>query len=122
MPDQSSPPQHSFVLLNVFEVEPENVQALLAVLEDLTLALRTEPGFISATFHVSLDQTRIFNYAVYQGSPDEFLSVLKQNPEHQKHIHKCFALSKGNQRTFAYKAFTATKDSFESHILAQSAP
>ncbi|HEY0753332.1 MAG TPA: antibiotic biosynthesis monooxygenase [Ktedonobacteraceae bacterium] len=103
------------VLLNVFDVEPESSEALLTVLRELTEAVQTEPSFVSATFHVSLDQKKVFNYAIYQGIGtaddirQEVIAALMK-PEHQKYMQDCLALAKGNQRTFAVKAFSATND------------
>jgi antibiotic biosynthesis monooxygenase (ABM) superfamily enzyme len=52
-------------LINVFTVAPEDQQRLVDVLVEATQAvMRTQPGFVSANIHKSLDGTRVTNYAV----------------------------------------------------------
>jgi quinol monooxygenase YgiN len=51
-------------LVNVFTVEPERQDELIAALERATTSVfATVPGFISANLHASLDGTRVVNYA-----------------------------------------------------------
>jgi heme-degrading monooxygenase HmoA len=58
-------------LLNVFHVEPSRQHELLEVLARTTDETMSRfPGFISATFHASLDGARVFNYAQWRSRED----------------------------------------------------
>jgi quinol monooxygenase YgiN len=75
-------------LINVFAVEPEKQQALLDLLAHFSeTVVRKSPGFISATFHTSLDGTRVTNVALWE-SREAFLAMF-QSPEAQAHIAQC---------------------------------
>lgn len=51
-------------LVNVFTVAPERQTDLVRALDEATREIfTTVPGFISANLHVSLDGTRVINYA-----------------------------------------------------------
>jgi C-6 monooxygenase len=56
------------VELVTFEVEDEQAQRRLldGLLEQVEGWVRTIPGFVSANFHLSVDGTRIFNYAQWR--------------------------------------------------------
>lgn len=55
------------VLINTFRVQPERADALVDVLSRATSEqMRHMPGFISANIHVSLDRTRVVNYAQWR--------------------------------------------------------
>jgi antibiotic biosynthesis monooxygenase (ABM) superfamily enzyme len=49
--------------INVFEVDPENQDALVDLLKDAIRRVSGMPGWISASVHKSLDGTRVTNYA-----------------------------------------------------------
>ena len=54
-------------LVNTYEVDPDRSDELLAFLIASTRStLRYVPGFVSANLHVSLDRTRLVNYAQWQ--------------------------------------------------------
>lgn len=56
-------------LINVFTVQPHNATELAALLNDATEGvMRHVPGFISANIHVSIDQTRVVNYAQWDSA------------------------------------------------------
>jgi quinol monooxygenase YgiN len=59
------------VLINTFTVKSENADALLAVLAEATeKVMRHRPGFVSATFHLSLDRMHVANYARWRSRAD----------------------------------------------------
>jgi quinol monooxygenase YgiN len=59
------------VLVNVFEVEPARQSELVELLRRTTDEVMSHfPGFISATFHASLDGTRVLNYAQWRSRED----------------------------------------------------
>ncbi len=79
-------------LINVFTVEPENQQRLVDLLTEATkLAMKKQPGYISANIHKSLDGTRVTNYAQWR-SKDDFEAML-QNPEAAKHMKEASQLA-----------------------------
>jgi len=79
-------------LINVFTVEPENQQRLVDLLTEATkLAMKKQPGYISANIHKSLDGTRITNYAQWR-SKDDF-EVMLENPEAAKHMKEASQLA-----------------------------
>ena len=49
--------------INVFDVEPENQQALIDLLIESAEFCRNIPGWISASIHRSPDGRRVVNYA-----------------------------------------------------------
>ena len=56
-----------FTLINVFTVAPERQQQLVDTLVETTEGLiKKLPGFVSASFHKSLDGTRVVNYAQWE--------------------------------------------------------
>jgi heme-degrading monooxygenase HmoA len=64
-------------LINVFTVAPEDQQRLVDVLVEATQAvMRTQPGFVSANIHKSLDGTRVANYAQWR-SKEAFEAMLR---------------------------------------------
>lgn len=79
-------------LINVFTVQPENQQRLVDLLTEATkLAMKKQPGYISANIHKSLDGTRVTNYAQWR-SKDDFEAML-QNPEAAKHMKEASQLA-----------------------------
>jgi quinol monooxygenase YgiN len=72
-------------LVNVFTVAPEHQNALVEALEEATRSIFTKvPGFISANLHVSLDGTRVVNYA--QWADEASYAAALQHPEVRKHV------------------------------------
>jgi hypothetical protein len=49
--------------INVFEVEPDNVDLLVDTLKEAARTVTHIPGWMSINLHVSLDRTRVTNYA-----------------------------------------------------------
>lgn len=59
--------KHGVTLINVFTCAPERQEELLRLLQAMTdQVTRHLPGFISASFHRSLDGVRIANYAQWE--------------------------------------------------------
>ncbi|BCL82260.1 hypothetical protein ccbrp13_47250 [Ktedonobacteria bacterium brp13] len=101
-----------FVMLNIFRVEPQNCDELLAVLHEVTQAIYKDPGFVSATFHASFDKTEVFNYAVYNGTQEEQGAMLKQ-PGHRQLMQRCLQLSTSNERIYSHVVFSANNTSVD---------
>lgn len=59
------------VLINTFTVKPGQADELVRVLADATSqSIQHVPGFISASLHVSLDRTKVVNYAQWRSKED----------------------------------------------------
>jgi len=77
--------QPVLTLINVFVVEPEYQQALVDLLVEATeTTMSTQPGYVSANIHKSLDGTRVTNYA--QWRTREAFEVMFQEPEARAHM------------------------------------
>ncbi|MGD8860067.1 MAG: antibiotic biosynthesis monooxygenase [Myxococcales bacterium] len=79
------------VLLNVFEVRPDRAQDLLDTLARATEeVMKDRPGFISASFHRSLDGKSVVNYAQWASVED--FEAMRADPACQEHMQACAAL------------------------------
>lgn len=59
------------VLINTFTVKPGRADELVRTLAQATeQSIQNVPGFISANLHVSLDGTRVVNYAQWRSKED----------------------------------------------------
>ena len=77
----------TLTLINTFEVEPDKADILLKFLIDVTeKTMRHLDGFISASFHKSIDGKYITNYAQWENK-QTFQAMLK-NEEAIKHIEE----------------------------------
>ena len=84
-------------MINTLSVKPENVKALLDELIGGTKrTISKAPGFISASFHVNDNQTRVVNYAQWE-SRETFEAMLKRE-DVQPHIKKVSELAESFQR------------------------
>ena len=59
--------EEPYTLINVFTVAPEKQQQLVETLIETTEGwVKPHPGFLAATIHQSLDETRVANYAQWR--------------------------------------------------------
>jgi quinol monooxygenase YgiN len=80
-------------LINVFSVEPEKQQTLVALLIEATeQTMKHMPGFVSANIHRSLDGKKVVNYAQWE-SMDAF-EAMRKNPKAAPHMQAAAALAK----------------------------
>ena len=49
--------------INVFDVEPDKVDLLVDTLKEVARTVTHIPGWMSVNLHVSLDRTKVTNYA-----------------------------------------------------------
>lgn len=49
--------------INVFTVRPENIDPLVQILKEAANRVKDKDGWLSINLHVSLDRTRVTNYA-----------------------------------------------------------
>src|SRR5665213_1661333 len=74
-------------MIEVIPIKPENQQKLLDILIDLTEnIIKHMPGFVSASFHKSLDQTKIVTYAQWENR--EAWEAMVKNPKVHPHLRK----------------------------------
>ena len=79
-------------LINTFEVEPDMCDELLASLIEATdRVMRHVDGFISASFHRSLDNKHITNYA--QWTSKQAFDAMLNDPNAQVHMKAAAKLS-----------------------------
>ncbi len=57
-------------VINKFSVEPENLQQLIKLLDDLREIVEKQTGFISANVHKSFEGTRVISYAQWNTKED----------------------------------------------------
>ncbi|MEP6967167.1 MAG: antibiotic biosynthesis monooxygenase family protein [Pseudomonadota bacterium] len=88
----TTPDQPPIVLINTFTVAPERADALVALLAQATDAvMRHRPGFVGIKLHVSLDRTRVVNYAQWRSKGD--FDAMLADPEAREHMGKAAALA-----------------------------
>jgi heme-degrading monooxygenase HmoA len=57
-------------LINVFETNPEQQQALIDQWIRFTEVVRNDPGYVGTALHKSTDGTRVINYAHWRSQAD----------------------------------------------------
>ncbi len=79
-------------LINVFTVAPEQASELAALLDEATEKVMCHvPGFISANIHVSVDGTRVVNYAQWETA--EAYQAMLADPAAREHMAPAAALA-----------------------------
>src|SRR5262245_76102 len=86
-------------IVNVFTVQPENQQRLLDLLASATEEeICKLPGFVSASFHRSVDGTRVVNYAQWESR--EAWEAIFQRPEARKHVDEALKLGEADYHIY----------------------
>ena len=79
-------------LVNIFSVEPENQQALLAMLRENTeTVIRTLKGWIATTLVASSDGKRVVIYSQWKTPQD--VDSIRADPRMQAYLPKILALA-----------------------------
>jgi hypothetical protein len=67
--------------INIFDVEPDKVDLLVATLKEAARTVTRIPGWMSINIHVSLDRTKVTNYAqcASQEAWDAVMAVIFAN-------------------------------------------
>jgi quinol monooxygenase YgiN len=79
-------------IINVFTVEPDRQEALVALLTRATNdTIRHMPGFVSANIHRSVDGVRVTNYAQWRSRAD--LEAMLHHPASMPHLREATALA-----------------------------
>jgi quinol monooxygenase YgiN len=78
-------------LINVFAVDPENQQKLVAVLKEGTETLMSKrDGYVAASIHVSKDGRRVINYSQWKSVKD--IEAMRQHPAVGPYMKRVAAL------------------------------
>ena len=72
----------------IFTVKPEQQQELIEVIKEFLETVKTQPGFVSANLHKSLDGVKVVNYAQWS-SMDDF-EAFRNNKQVQAKANKLF--------------------------------
>ncbi|WP_030018997.1 antibiotic biosynthesis monooxygenase family protein [Streptomyces monomycini] len=87
-------------LVNVFTVDPGHQTALVEALDEATRSIFVKvPGFISANLHVSLDGTRVVNYA--QWADEASYAAALRDPEVRGHVRHAAGIAQAFDQTLA---------------------
>lgn len=92
------PSDHYLILINTFEVSPENADELVDILHEASGPISKMEWFISANLHVSADKKRVVNYAQWRARAD-YEAFLK-NPDAQPHMKAAADLAKSYDPVF----------------------
>lgn len=85
--------QPVITLINVFTVDPERQEELLALLREATEdTMRHLPGFVSANLHRSLDGKHVANYAQWRSR--EAMEAMRKDPRAQVHMQAALKIAK----------------------------
>lgn len=72
-------------LINVFETNPEQQQALIDAWLHFAESVKEEPGLIGTALHRSIDGTRVVNYAQWRSEADYSRFVKKYRERMEAH-------------------------------------
>ena len=86
------------ILINTFEVSPENAGKLVDVLHEASGPIGKMQGFISANLYVSADKTRVVNYAQWRSRAD--FDAFQKNPDAQPHMKEAADLAESYDPVF----------------------
>jgi quinol monooxygenase YgiN len=70
----------------IFTVQPERQTALIDAIAKFLQIVKTQPGFVSANLHRSLDGVKVVNYAQWRSMQD--FDAFRANPEVSSHAQK----------------------------------
>ena len=85
-------------LVNILNVEPENLRALVAALqESIETFFSKMPGFISSSILTGGNGRQVISYSQWRSAGD--IEAFRQNPNFGSHIREIAALSKAETIT-----------------------
>lgn len=80
-------------LINVFEVEPEKIDSLIALLREITESTMCHlPGFVSTSVHRGVDGQTVANYAQWANQSD--FEAMFRVPAVREHFEQIGAIAK----------------------------
>lgn len=79
-------------LINVFSVEPRDLDSLVALLREGTANwISTIPGFVSSTLHVARDGRRVVIYGQWRGA--DGIAAMRAHPAMPAYVERVKALA-----------------------------
>jgi quinol monooxygenase YgiN len=79
-------------LINVFHVEPDKAEALVALLQEGTRGwICKMPGFVSSTLHVSRDRSRVIIYGQWRDAAA--IQAMREHPQMPPYLARVKALA-----------------------------
>lgn len=87
----------------IFQVKPEQQQELIDAIKEFLETVKTQPGFVSANLHKSIDGVKVANYA--QWSSRSAFEAFRDNQEVQAKASKLFEL--GTPDSHVYEIVTS---------------
>ncbi len=110
----------AFTQIVQFEVEPDRQHALIAaIVAEVERWVRHRPGFVSSTFHGSLDGRHVLNYAQWRTEAE--FHAFTADPEGERLSAAIRAIGpSGGPHAIAYRvirAITSPKDTQRSEAL-----
>ena len=82
----------------IFAVEPSQQDELIAAIEEFLETVKTQPGFVSANLHKSIDGVKVANYA--QWSSIEDYEAFINNTEVQQKAEKLLTLGQPDSHVY----------------------
>ena len=82
----------------IFQVKPEQQQELIEAIEEFLETVKTQPGFVSANLHKSIDGVKVVNYA--QWSSLEEFEAFRNNQKVQAKAAKLFGLGTSDSHVY----------------------
>ena len=82
----------------IFSVEPSQQDDLIETIKEFLEVVKTQPGFVSANLHKSIDGVKVANYAQWN-SMDEF-TAFRNNGEVQKKAEKLFTFEQPDSHVY----------------------
>ena len=82
----------------IFTVEPSQQDELIAAIKEFLETVKTQPGFVSANLHKSIDGVKVANYAQW-ASMAEF-EAFRNNAEVQKKAEKLFTFDSPDSHVY----------------------
>ena len=93
-----NPSDGYYILINTFEVRPENADKLVDLLHEASGPISRMQGFVSANLHVSADKKRVVNYAHWRTRAD--FEAFQKNPDAQPHMKQAADLAESYDPVF----------------------
>lgn len=92
------PNDNHAILINTFQVLPENADKLVDILHHASATMRELDGFVSANLHVSTDKKRVVNYVQWRTHAN--FEAMHKNPAAQPHMKAAAELAESYDPVF----------------------
>ena len=82
----------------IFSVEPSQQDELIATIKEFLETVKTQPGFVSANLHKSIDGVKVANYAQWESIED--FEAFRDNAQVQKGAEKLFTFGQPDSHVY----------------------